>query len=334
LSLILVIAGRFITDSIRRILNFHGLGLTRTVVIARAESDRFAQSFHNPAHGRKLQAIITKDFLSELDRTVKSKPIDELIIAWPDLDEKTVLGMIDWAETHFVQFAQVPTLMSVRATNVDTSTLASSPVIFYKRSPLDGWGRIIKRLVDFVFAFILIILLSPVYLILALIVRLSSPGPIIYQEKRIGQDGREIVVGKFRSMYADWRTRFPQIKDWAADEATDIRITRIGRIIRKTNLDEIPQLWDVLLGRMSLVGPRPEQPKYVTQFEAENPGYVKRHYVKSGLTGWAQINGMRGNTPIPERTAYDLFYIQNWSIWFDFRIMIGTVIYMFRQLFK
>ncbi len=334
LSLLLVTAGRFITDNIRRILNFHGYGLTRTVVIARTEDDRFAQAFHNPAHGRKLQGVVTKNFLVELNQLLKSHPIDEVIVAWPDLDEASVLSLVDWAETHFVQFAQVPTLMSVRATNVEAGTLASSPVIFYKRSPLDGWGRIVKRLVDFLLVIPFMIILLPIYLLLALFVRLSSPGPIVYREKRIGQDGREITVGKFRSMYVDWRQRFPNLKDWAADEKTDVRITPVGRLIRKTNLDEIPQLWDVLIGRMSLVGPRPEQPKYVTQFEAENPGYVKRHYVKSGLTGWAQINGLRGTAPIPERTAYDLFYIQNWSIWFDFRIMIGTVIYMFRQLFK
>lgn len=334
LTAVFVIAGRLIVDSVRRYLNERGFGLIRTVIISRNANDPYIDAFKNPIHGRKVQGVVTRDFIDNLNSLKLERPIDEIIIAWPDLDEAEALRVLDWAETHYVAFAQVPTLLSVRATNVETSTLASSPIIFFRRSPLDGWGRFFKRMVDIVVVLPLMLILSPVYVLLAILVRFSSPGPIIYREKRIGQDGREIIIGKFRSMYADWRERFPNIKDWAADEATDVRITPIGRVIRRTNLDEIPQLWDVLIGRMSLVGPRPEQPKYVKQFADEVPGYVKRHYVKSGLTGWAQINGLRGDTPIPERTAYDLFYIQNWSIIFDLRIISGTVLYMLRQFFN
>lgn len=333
LSIVFVITGRFVIDIFRRFLNRAGYGLIRTVVIARDENNQYAGSLNNPKHGRRVVGVITKNFIEELTRLRQESPFSEVIVAWPDLDEKEVLKILDWAESNFVTFAQVPSLLSVRATNIQPSTLASSPIIFYNRSPLDGWGRVFKRVLDLVLVIPLMIVLAPVYLILASLVKLSSPGSVIYKEKRIGQDGREITVGKFRSMYVDWRERFPNIKDWAADEKTDVRITPIGRLIRRTNLDEIPQLWDVLMGRMSLVGPRPEQPKYVAQFAGEVPNYVKRHHVKSGLTGWAQINGLRGDTPIPERIAYDLYYIQNWSIWFDLRIIIGTILFMARQLF-
>jgi len=334
LSLLFVVIGRFVIDSWRRVLNQRGYGLIRTVVIARSSDDQYAKSLTDPKHGRKVQGVVTENFVGELEKMRAKMPIDEVIVAWSDLEEEQVFAVLDWAESRFVAFAQVPTLLSVRATNVEASTLASSPVIFYNRSPLDGWGRVFKRVLDLILVVPLIALFSPIFLILALMVRLSSPGPIIYREKRVGQDGREITVGKFRSMYVDWRQRFPELKDWAADEKTDIRITPIGRVIRKTNLDELPQLWDVLVGRMSLVGPRPEQPKYVEQFASEVPNYIKRHHVKSGLTGWAQINGLRGTAPIPERTAYDLYYIQNWSIWFDLRIILGTVLFMARQLFS
>ncbi len=332
LSIVGVVAGRICIDVLRRLLNRNGLGLTRTVVVARTDQNSFVHQLRHPAHGRRLVAVVTTDFVQSLSRLVKDNPIDEVIIAWPDLPSAEVLKILDWAETNFIAFAQLPTLLSVRATNVESGSLAGSSIIYYNRSPLDGWGRVFKRILDIVTVVPLLIISFPLFLLLAVAVRLSSPGPIIYREKRIGQDGREILLRKFRTMYVDWRERFPHLRDWAADEKTDVRITPIGRVLRRTNLDELPQLWDVFIGRMSLVGPRPEQPKYVAQFASQVPNYRKRHYVKSGLTGWAQINGLRGDTPIPERTAYDLYYIQHWSIWFDVRIIIGTVLYMWRQL--
>ena len=135
---------------------------------------------------------------------------------------------------------------------------------------------------------------------------------------------------KFRSMYVDADQRFKEFGAWSTDEAKDPRITPVGRAIRKTMIDELPQLWDVFVGKMSIVGPRPEQPKYVDKFVKEVPSYFKRHFVKSGLTGWAQVNGLRGDTSVAERVKYDLYYIENWSIWFDLRIMLATVGYVLR----
>ncbi|QQG50168.1 MAG: sugar transferase [Candidatus Berkelbacteria bacterium] len=331
LTLLFVFIGRFLLDGFRRLLNSQGYGLIRAAVIAKDEQVDFIKTLSQPTHGRVIQGVITADYLEALRGLVQNKKIDELIVALPGLDEKTILSLVDWAETNYVNFVQVQTLLSVKATNIETGSLAGTPVIFYKQSPLDGWGRIFKRAFDLVLVIPLLIIISPLYFLLALLVKLSSPGPVYYKEKRVGQDGQEFVVGKFRSMYADWRERFPNVQDWSADEATDVRITPLGRVLRKTNLDELPQLWDVLTGRMSIVGPRPEQPKYVEKFAQEIPAYVKRHHVKSGLTGWAQINGLRGNTPIPDRVKYDLYYIENWSIWFDLRIILGTVVYIFRQ---
>jgi lipopolysaccharide/colanic/teichoic acid biosynthesis glycosyltransferase len=134
-------------------------------------------------------------------------------------------------------------------------------------------------------------------------------------------------------MYADADARFAELGGWSSDEKRDPRITFLGHILRKTNLDELPQLWDIFCGRMSVVGPRPEQPKYVEKFSHELPDYIKRHHVKSGLTGWAQVNGLRGDTSIAERVKYDLYYIQNWSILFDIRIIISTFLIVIKQIF-
>ena len=328
----LALLGKFLIDILIQSAHRLGLGLTKTVVIAGSNHQPFIKAMEHERRqsGRQLLAVLQSADVDQLD-SLKKQGLDEIVVA-SALSEETLLKTLDWAEAAGISFVTVPSLMSVRATNVEAGSLAGTTVMFFRRSPLEGWGKVFKRLLDLIIVIPAIIILSPVYLILAILVKLSSPGPVIYKEARVGQDGREFFVGKFRSMYSDWRARFPGIQDWSADEATDVRITPVGRITRKTNIDEIPQLWDVLKGKMSLVGPRPEQPRYVEKFAAEVPDYLRRHYVKSGLTGWAQINGARGNTPVAERVKYDLYYIENWSLWFDVRIILATFVYLFRQV--
>ncbi|MEK7534821.1 MAG: sugar transferase, partial [Patescibacteria group bacterium] len=316
------------------ILRGQGIGVVRSVLLVSGNHQSLIKSFKvEESHGRRLVATIDHDYLVELSK-LNSKLIDELVVPDNILDETSMLSIMNWADRTDTQFVLVPSLSTVRSTNVEMGTLAGSPVLFFRRTPLEGWGRVYKRLLDLIIVIPALIIFSPVYLLLIILVKVSSPGPVIYKEARVGQDGREFFVGKFRSMYCDWRERFPTIKDWSSDEKTDVRITPIGRIIRKTNIDELPQLLDVLLGKMSMVGPRPEQPKYVAQFAQELPDYLKRHHVKTGMTGWAQINGARGNTPIADRVKYDLYYIENWSIWFDIRIILATLIYLFRESVK
>src|SRR3989344_4043055 len=313
-------------------LRRRGIGVIRSGLLIASNHQNLIGSFRiEEKHGRHLAEIISHDYLSEL-RRLKPGQIDELVVPDNVLDEQTMLSVINWADQTNTQFVLVPSLSTVRSTNVEMGTLAGSPVLFFRRTPLEGWGRVYKRLLDLLVVIPALIILTPLYVLVAILVKISSPGPVMYGEARVGQDGREFFVGKFRSMYCDWRQRFPDVKDWSGDEKTDIRITPIGHLIRRTNIDELPQLWDVLLGKMSMVGPRPEQPKYVAQFAQELPDYLKRHHVKSGITGWAQINGARGNTSISERVKYDLYYIEHWSIWFDLRIILATFIYLFRQL--
>ncbi|MBI3765627.1 MAG: sugar transferase [Ignavibacteriales bacterium] len=183
------------------------------------------------------------------------------------------------------------------------------------------WGRIIKRMFDVVVSTFLLILFSPVLIVAAILIKLDSRGPVFFKQERIGMDGTQFDILKFRSM------RVGAEKDtgpvWAKEE--DPRRTAIGKFLRKTSLDEFPQLFNVLKGEMSLVGPRPERPFFVEQFKNHVPKYLDRHRVKTGMTGWAQVNGLRGNTSLEERIKYDIFYIENWSLGFDVKILFRTI---------
>jgi exopolysaccharide biosynthesis polyprenyl glycosylphosphotransferase len=187
---------------------------------------------------------------------------------------------------------------------------------------VDSWQYIyLKRLFDIAFSAAMLILTFPVFAIITLLVKLSSRGPVFFKQTRLGGSGREFVFYKFRTMY-NGPTRTSDVT-WTT--RNDKRITRVGKFLRKTSLDELPQFWNVFKGDMSVVGPRPERPHFVKQFQKQIPQYMVRHQVKTGITGWAQVNGLRGDTSIPERIKYDLFYIENWSFSFDLKIILLTL---------
>ena len=195
------------------------------------------------------------------------------------------------------------------------------PVISLHESPLEGVGSVIKRLVDVVGAVIAIILLAPIMILVGCLVPFTSPGPVLYRQERMGLDGQVFGCLKFRSMPVGAERETGAV----FASASDSRATWLGRVLRRTSIDELPQLFNVLRGDMSLVGPRPERPVFVGQFRGHVPGYMLRHKVKAGMTGWAQVNGWRGNTSIEKRIEFDLFYIQNWSVWLDVKILVMTV---------
>lgn len=335
LTLTFVLLGRMIIGGLRVLLRRYGIGLVRTVVVGSGVVDRIAKGIKEErVHGRQLVAVVSDDSATdELNKLYGEAKFDELIIS-EGSDDNQLLDLIDWAETRGCSVVLVPSLLSVRSSNTETGSLAGAPVLFLRSTPLDGWGRVYKRIMDIIVSLLLIIILLPIFIVIAILVKLTSPGPLIFSQERVGQDGRRIVIHKFRSMHVDADKKYPEFGGWAADEKSDPRITSFGRFIRRTNLDEIPQFFDVLFGRMSLVGPRPELPRYVNEFAQDIPNYLKRHNIKVGLTGWAQINGLRGATPIPERTKYDLYYLENWSIWFDMRIIISTGIQTIRGIFS
>lgn len=216
----------------------------------------------------------------------------------------------------------VPDVLRVDRLATSVSMVQNDPVIHVHDSPLKGLGQWLKRALDVFGALFGIIVLSPLLLLLALLVKLSSKGPVFYKQKRMSVDGDVFTIYKFRTMPVDSEGAKGAV--WAT--AQDSRPTKFGRFLRKSSLDEFPQLYNVLRGDMSLVGPRPERPIFVKEFRNSIPGYMLRHKVRCGMTGWAQVHGWRGDTSIEKRIEYDLYYIQNWSIWLDLKIILVTFV--------
>jgi exopolysaccharide biosynthesis polyprenyl glycosylphosphotransferase len=194
-------------------------------------------------------------------------------------------------------------------------------LISLQSSPMDGWNALIKRTVDLALSMIALIMFLPLMLIIAVVIKCLSPGPVLYRQIRMGLDRRQFELIKFRTMVDNAEKETGPV--WAAEN--DPRITRLGGWLRRTNLDELPQLFNVLRGEMSLVGPRPERPPLIDEFRKSIPKYMLRHKVKAGMTGWAQIHGWRGNTSLATRIEYDLDYIENWSLWRDIKILVLTL---------
>ncbi|MEN9211194.1 MAG: sugar transferase [Thermostichus sp. DG_1_6_bins_120] len=221
-----------------------------------------------------------------------------------------------------LQVRLVPDILAFLTVNLSLHSLDGIPLLTLRDPPLRyAHNRLLKRAVDVVGSLLGLIVLSPLFLVVAVLVACSSPGPIFYFQERLSLDGRPFWIAKFRTMRVD--AEGSAQPGWT--RPGDPRRTAIGAFLRRSNLDELPQLWNVLKGEMSLVGPRPERPYFVRQFSQEIPKYLDRHLVKTGLTGWAQIHGLRGDTSIARRTQYDLYYVQNWSLWLDLRILAITL---------
>jgi Undecaprenyl-phosphate glucose phosphotransferase len=226
------------------------------------------------------------------------------------------------ADQECIDVKVAPDLLHVITLGARLEDLDGVPIININDVPLQGLNNVLKRLMDGIISVVTLALLSVPFAVIAALIKATSPGPVFYRQERMGLDGKPFAVYKFRSMTVDAERDSGPV--WARRD--DPRRTRIGRLLRRFSLDELPQLWNVLRGEMSLVGPRPERPFFVEQFKERLPQYMLRHKVKSGMTGWAQVNGWRGNTSIEKRIEYDLYYIENWSVSLDLKIMWLTVI--------
>ncbi len=255
-----------------------------------------------------------------LEQAVKDYNIDMVVIGFPPTDsssriEATHQG-VELLNARVFLLSDIPRSYA-GSLITDFYTI---PAVELNYSELSLGKRFVKRTFDIISCSFAVILLSPLYLLLAILVKLSSKGPVFFRQQRVTRDGKVFGMLKFRSMRID----MPEQNGPHFTEENDPRITKIGRLLRKTSLDEIPQFFNVLSGSMSLIGPRPERPELVEEFKKTIPGYDLRHKVKAGISGWAQVNGLRGNTSIEKRVAYDLYYIRNWSVFFDFKIVILT----------
>jgi Undecaprenyl-phosphate glucose phosphotransferase len=260
--------------------------------------------------------------LAEAPAVIGQHRIQLAFIAVQSRDHPALFDLIARCEGVNIEFMMVPDVLEVLTSDVKVSELEGIPFLKIKSIPFTAWGRISKRAMDIVVAGGLLVLLSPLLAAVAVLIKIDSRGPVLFRQKRIGLDGKEFTMYKFRSMRSGAEE---SDREAGLGVAADPRRTRIGKIIRMTSLDELPQLFNVLKGDMSLVGPRPERTHFVQEFRSYVPKYLDRHRVKAGVTGWAQVNGLRGDTSIADRIRFDLYYIENWSLAFDVKILMRTL---------
>ena len=259
--------------------------------------------------------------IKDCQRVIQEVGIDIVIFALSYLDAEYLKDIIDICDTEGIDLKVVPDYTEFITAKGRFESIDGVPVISIRDIPIRlGYNQFIKRTFDITFSLFFVIFFSPFYLLIAIAIRLDSKGPIFLKQERVGLDNRKINMLKFRTMYVQEKTQSDTL--WTVQN--DPRVTRVGKFLRKVSLDETPQFFNSLMGSMSVVGPRPERPHFVEQFKTKHKNYMRRHAVKAGITGWAQVNGLRGDTSIDERIQADIFYIENWSLFFDIKIVLLT----------
>ncbi len=270
--------------------------------------------------GRVFQGAPVLGTTQILEQMVAEKGVDQVMIALPLAAHYRTVQLVRQAGKLLVDIKVVPDVLQYYVMRAGIEDLDGLPLINLTQIPLEGWNQIVKRAFDIAASALLLLATSWLFPIIAWLVKREDGGPVFFSQIRTGMDGRSFRLFKFRSMRVDAEGNGES--RWT--RAHDSRVTDIGEILRRTNLDELPQLYNVLRGDMSLVGPRPEQPKFVERFRSRYPTYNVRHRVRAGMTGWAQVNGLRGDTSIRQRIVHDLYYIENWSFGLDMRILWRT----------
>lgn len=267
-----------------------------------------------------LRGIPVQGPLAELHTIVEQNPVDSVFIALPTSQAHRVSEILANLQTCMADVRMVPDTNPVYAMRPNVSQLDGVPIVSLRQTPLWGWNAIVKRGFDLVVGSLCLLVALVPMAVIAVLIKLGSPGPVLYRQRRMGLDGREFTMLKFRTMRVDAEADGPV---WS--QANDARRTRVGMFLRRMSLDELPNLFNVLAGHMSLVGPRPERPEFITQFKREIPHYMLRHKMKAGMTGFAQVRGLRGDTSLRKRIRHDVHYIRNWSLGLDIRIMAQTL---------
>lgn len=342
LSMLLMMVGRLFNSWLRQHLVRQGWGRRRVLIVGTGDIARMilqkitwtpelgyevvgVVSFHETDQKMLLEVPIVGP-ADNLGQIIEAQQADEVVIALPEeTSHHDILWLISECERGRVTIRVYPDLFQIMAGPVSIGEMGGIPILTVRDIAMTGWRRTAKRVMDIVGATVGLIFLSPLMLLTAIVIKLESPGPVFFVQERMGLDAKPFPILKFRSMRADAE----KYGTWTA--ANDPRRTKIGALLRKTNIDELPQFINILLGHMSLVGPRPEQPYYVEQFRRSIPRYMDRHREKAGLTGWAAVNGYRQDTSIIERTKYDLWYIENWSLMLDIKIIIRTILQIFHS---
>jgi exopolysaccharide biosynthesis polyprenyl glycosylphosphotransferase len=272
----------------------------------------------NPLLSRTLERL--GDF-EQIGAIAKEHRITVLFLALDEKESPELLRLIQACIGLHIRFYMIPDRVDMMTSRLRVEELEGIPVLKIKDLSITGWDAVFKRFFDIAVSAVTLIVFSPLFAAIAVLIKLGSKGTVFYKQRRVGLDGYEFTLFKFRTMSMEAEKETGPV--WTVKE--DARVTPIGRILRRTSLDELPQLIQVIMGKMSLVGPRPERRFFVEKFKDRVPKYHERHRVKTGMTGWAQVNGLRGNVPIEDRTKYDIYYVENWSLWFDIKIILMTL---------
>ncbi|HLA44838.1 MAG TPA: undecaprenyl-phosphate glucose phosphotransferase [Aggregatilineales bacterium] len=332
-SILLITVGRGLHRQVVYRLQQANVGRDNIIVVGNSEVSRsIIKTIRlNPNLGYNLIGAVTETGegrvakasvigkIEELPRLIDAFHIDQVILAIPEATRRELVYLVTLCQRGQVDIKIYPDNFAFIAGTLTVDDLSGVPLLSVRDVALRGWKLSLKRAVDFLGAAFGLVILSPVMMGLAVAIWLKDGGPVFFSQERVGLDGKPFPMIKFRTM-------IPHAEDegkWTTEN--DSRITAVGKFMRPRNLDELPQFINVLFGQMSLVGPRPEQIEFVEKFRRQFPRYSERHREKSGMTGWAQVNGYRGDTSIEERLRADLYYVENWSLWLDFKIIIRTV---------
>ncbi len=307
--MLIVGAGRLAGDIVARIRTHRELGIQLVGCLSKDGQE-----------GRGPSRLAVIGGYSDIGTIISKLDIDQVLVALPLEDNPSLPEIMEHLKDSLLDVKIAPDLSQFVSVGGAIEEFEGLPVISVQASPLDGFNYAIKRVFDLVLGCIITVALSPVMLLIAILVKITSRGPIFYSQERVSFDGSRFKIYKFRTMYIDAEKDGPK---WA--KCGDDRATPLGRILRRYSLDELPQLFNVIRGDMSIVGPRPERPIFIEEFRKRIPRYMLRHKVPAGMTGWAQINGWRGDTSIDKRIEFDMYYIENWSLALDFKILWLTL---------
>lgn len=325
MAIVLVTAARFLMHFLQRFLYRFGIGVHRVIILGGNTSSKklIEEIEKNHSLGYKLLKVIDEQGVEKLTKIFSRSAADEIIIANTHLPSNKISEILEFCRARQIGFKMTPDLFLVRSSHVSVETLANVPIMDFKRSPLDGWGRIIKRIVDLFGSIVLIILTSPLMLITALLVKLTSRGPVLFRQERVGFE-HNFAFYKFRTMRLGAEKEHQKyIKKYGNmfKLEKDPRLTPVGKFLRRTSLDELPQFFNCLFGEMSLIGPRPPMPEEVEKY---TNWQRRRLGVKPGITGLWQVSG-RSDVSFDEWVRLDAYYIENWSLWLDFQIFLKTI---------
>ena len=325
LIILAVILGRFLIRFTQRFFYRYDVGVHRVIILGKNSFTKpiISEIQRRRGLGYRIVKIIDQEGIDKLDKIFGGSPCDEILVTDSAITDKQVGKILEFCRLNRIGFKMTPSLLLVRSSHVNMETLAGAPILEFKRTPLDGWGKIIKRLFDIIVSFILIILLSPVMIIVSLLVKLTSKGPVFFCQERVGLDAN-FTFYKFRTMMENAQLDHEKLMKKYGKMfklKKDPRLTSIGGFLRRTSLDELPQFFNALKGDMSLIGPRPPMPEEVAKY---NNWEKNRLGVKPGITGLWQVSG-RSELSFDEWVKLDSYYIENWSLWLDLQIFLKTI---------